>query len=147
MSEQIKKSAYMAGNWWACRLHEKYKNRQVEFAEEVTRLIELEMLGEITWQYEKFDLTCKDGSVIKNCGRMVKVKGGGKDWTENPECWTEFDYDPCPLLEDAINTVFPDLSSWDMKLILPRKHSLKIYTDKLRPKEGYGNSVDDISVT
>ena len=142
MSAKIKKAASMAGDWWASRLSEKYQPKKTEFSKEVARLIELEMLGEITYKHEYFDHVCSNGQTIK-CGRYVQSKGDG----EKTECWTEFDYDPCPLLEDAIDKVFPDLDYFEKKKILPMKRALKVYEDHLNQKDGYGNQLPDIPIT
>lgn len=144
MSEDFKKAAYLAGNWWASRLNEKYLERQADFADEVTRLVDLVLLGEIAWEWESFERVGINGEKVTG-SRTVKVKGNL--WESQPECRTEFDYDPCPLLEDAIDAVFPGLDYFDKKQILPRKRELKIYQDKLIPKDGYGNWCDEILVT
>lgn len=63
--------------------------------------------------------------------------------------WTEVDYDPQGLMLEAVREVIDDKCDGYMFSadgILPRKHELCVYRDKLVPKEGYGNFTDIILV-
>jgi hypothetical protein len=59
---------------------------------------------------------------------------------------TENDYDPHHLLIPALAEALPDVPEYKLRNALPQKHSLDVYHDRLRPKEGYGNWVEDVLV-
>lgn len=71
------------------------------------------------------------------------------DLRERGECWLECDYDPHGHLLTAVReAVDPECRGFLFSAngILPRKHDLKVYPDKLEPKEGYGNWTATIPV-
>ena len=60
--------------------------------------------------------------------------------------FTQFDYQADALLDDAITQALPEVENWNKGMLLPRKHTLDVYPDRLCPKEGYGNWTKDIPV-
>ena len=72
-----------------------------------------------------------------------------KDLREHGRSYTECDYDPHGHLLAAVKAaVDPDCRGFlfSARGILPNKHELTIYPDRLEPKEGYGNWTDAIQV-
>lgn len=60
----------------------------------------------------------------------------------------ECDYDPRDALLRAIHDVGIECrgSFFSARGVLPEKHALTVWPDRLEPKEGYGGWVDDIRV-
>ena len=112
----IDKAAELAGMWWACKLDDKYEDKRTEFSEILTKKI-----------IEKWN-----NSILNH-----------------PCIYTVCDYDAQDILLETIKEVLEPnyrgrmFSSYG---ILPNKHCLNVYPDKLEPKEGYGNWTDVIYV-
>ena len=60
----------------------------------------------------------------------------------------ECDYDPQGLLLDAVRAAGVECRGFMFSAqgILPQKHSLDVFADKLVPKEGYGNWTEIIPI-
>lgn len=60
----------------------------------------------------------------------------------------ESDYDPAGILLDAVREIGIECRGFlfSARGIFPQKHSLDVYSDRLEPKEGYGNWLDPIPV-
>ena len=123
--EQIEIAAGMAGEWWANRLAEQYADKRLEFAEAVAKRVLQELRGECYWDWH---------------GERHEGRG-----YENRSV-TENDYDPHYCLIPALAEVLPDVPNYKLSDALPSKHTLDVYADKLKPKEGYGNWTADIRV-
>lgn len=64
------------------------------------------------------------------------------------ECRLSCDYDPDDLLLEAVRAAGVQCSGcmFSARGILPQKHQLKVFTDHLECKEGYGSWTTDIKV-
>lgn len=123
--ERIEIAAGMAGEWWAKRLAEQYADKRVAFAEAVAKRVLQELRGECYWDWHG----------ERHEGRCYQDRSR-----------TENDYDPHNCLIPALAEALPDVPSYKLRDALPRKHTLDVYADKLKPKEGYGNWTADIPV-
>ena len=135
--DQVGAAAKMAGEWWAERLAEKYADKRAAFSKAVESRVLMVFRGELRWKVEI--------QKRPNCTVHVTVRDepNGKP---QERVYTQFDYDPDILLEEALIEAIPDLQSWDLRNTLPCKYDLTIYPNKLAPKEGYGNWTADIRV-
>ena len=112
----IDKAAELAGMWWACKLDDKYEDKRTEFSEILTKKI-----------IEKWNTSNLYIEYI----------------------YINNDYDAEDILLETIKEVLEPnckgrmFSSYG---ILPNKHCLNVYPDKLEPKEGYHNWTDVIYV-
>ena len=72
-----------------------------------------------------------------------------QDLREDGRCFLECDYDPREHLLIAVRAAGLECSGFlfSARGILPQKHALTVYPDRLEPKEGYGNWLDPIPVT
>lgn len=70
------------------------------------------------------------------------------DLEQHGHCFLECDYDPHGHLLTAVRAAGLECAGvmFSANGILPRKHELDVYPDKLEPKEGYGNWTDHIPV-
>ena len=112
----IDKAAELAGIWWAFKLDDKYESKQTEFAEILTKKI-IEKWNSPNYYHQFIIIKC--------------------------------DYYAQDILLETIKEVLePNCRGWMFSSyeILPDKHSLNVYPDKLEPKEGYGNWTDIIYV-
>ena len=123
--DQIETAARMAGKWWAERLDNKYADRRQAFANAVEMRVLQELRGECHWDWFG-----------------TRIDGRGYE----DRCEIEFDYDPHNCLYEALYEAIPSMSAMDRKECLPRKHLLRVYADRLSPKEGYGNWTSDVPV-
>jgi hypothetical protein len=129
MKDQIELAATMAGKWWADKLDEYHAEKREAFAVAVAKLVAEELRGDAYW--------------VWNEGRKVG------DGTPVQCVTTEVDYDPQGLMLDAVREVVePNCRGmlFSARGILPDKHMLQVWPDKLVPKEGYGNWVAPIPV-
>lgn len=120
-----KQAAEMAGQWWAERLDNEYADKREAFAAAVEKRVLQELGGECYWDWH--------GEEHKGQGRPER-------------CTTEQDYDPHYCLIPALVEALPGVSTWKLRSALPNKHSLDVYADRLKPKEGYGNWTPEIQV-
>lgn len=123
--EQIEVAAKMAGEWWAARLAEQFADKRVAFAKAVETRVLQELRGECYWDWHG----------ERHEGR------GHKD-----RCFTENDYDPHYCLIPALAEALPGVPAYKLHDALPRKHTLDVYADKMKPKEGYGSWTAHIPV-
>ncbi len=127
--KQALKAAQMAGAWWAERLDEAHAAKREAFAKAVEKRILEVFEGKVGWD-----------SIDR------KHEGNGKP--AKLVC-TNVDYDPMGLMLEAVHEVIdPECRGrmFSARGILPEKHSLDVYRDRLMPKEGYGNWTDAIRV-
>ena len=119
----IDKAAELAGMWWAYKLNDKYKSKRTEFAKVLTKkIIEI-------W----------NNSILHN-GCIYTVSDYDNSYIL---------YDNKDILLESIKEVLePNLKEpmFSTQGILPDKHCLNVYPDKLEPKEGYGNWTNVIYV-
>ncbi len=123
----------MAGERWAEKLIGGFKLKSAEFAKAVETRVLAELKGECHWPYSN-----------------ERVKGFHRCYKKNPESSaTRCDYEPKGLLVEAINEVFPDAENTQYRLrdILPQKHELLVFPDRLKAMEGYGNWIEEVFVT
>jgi hypothetical protein len=123
--EQIEVAAKMAGEWWAERLAKQYADKRQEFAKAVEMRVLQELRGECYWDRHG---ECYEGRGYEDHSR------------------TENDYDPHNCLIPALAEAIPDVPEYKLRTALPQKHTLDVYADKLKPKEGYGNWTKDVLV-
>ncbi len=67
--------------------------------------------------------------------------------TKQPYVFTECDYDPKGLMLNSLLDVFDPKVVLRSDNVLPTKHELLIFPEKLVPKEGYGNWTEEIVVS
>jgi hypothetical protein len=123
--EQIEAAAKMAGQWWAERLAEQYADKRPAFAKAVETRVLQELRGECYWDWHG-------------------ERHEGRGYEDHSR--TENDYDPHNCLIPALAEALPDVSSYKLRDALPRKHTLDVYSDRLKPKKGYGNWTPDVRV-
>jgi len=123
--EQIEMAAKMAGEWWAERLADQYADKRAAFAKAVETRVLQELRGECYWDW-----------------RGERKEGRGYD----NRSFTESDYDPHNCLIPALAEALPDVPEYKLRNALPNKHTLDVYADRLKPKEGYGNWTAEIAV-
>ena len=111
MNDQIARAAQLAGQWWAERLAGRHHEKRAAFAAAVAKRCEAEMRS--------------------------RAENGDIAW-----CSLDVDYDPKgPMLGAVREVIDPDCRGFMFSAggILPMKHQLKVFSDRLEPKEGYGN--------
>jgi hypothetical protein len=123
--DQIATAAKMAGEWWAERLAEKYAEKRPMFAKAVEARVLQELRGECYWDW-------------------LGERHEGRGYEDRSQ--TENDYDPHNCLIPALAETLPDVPAYKLRTALPQKHTLDVYADKLKPKEGYGNWTAEILV-
>lgn len=121
----IETASKMAGEWWAERLAEQYATARPAFAAAVEKLVLQELRGECYWDWHG-----------------ERHEGIGYD----DRSFTENDYDPHHCLIPALAEALPDVPGYKLRTALPTKHTLDVYADRLRPKEGYGNWTAEVPV-
>lgn len=128
----INAAARMAAAWWGRRLYSEHASKRQAFVDALRDLTRRTLLGEIDWEW----------------GEGEPVPGNGK---VRLRMSLESDYDPQGALLKAVrDAVAPDCRGmlFSSDGILPRKHAVTIdlRSRVLKPKEGYGNWTDPISI-
>ena len=126
----LSNAAKMAGEWWADRLDQQHADKREAFARAVALRIQLALDGNARWVW----------------GESKPKNGDGKPVNF---VYTQSDYDPCYLLLDAVHaTVDPKCRGFmfSSRGLLPDKHGLVVYRDRMVPKEGYGKYRPEIEV-
>ena len=124
--EAKQKAAKMAGEWWAERLADEYAEARPALAAAVEKRVLQELRGECYWDWSG---ERKEGRGYEDHARI------------------EFDYDPHNCLCEALVEALPGVPEYKLRRCLPTKHTLDVYADRLKPKEGYGNWTADILVS
>jgi hypothetical protein len=122
---QIALAAKMAGEWWAARLSDKWADKRTAFAAAVEKRVLQELRGECYWDW--------DGARHEGAGYEDHSR-------------TENDYDPHNCLIPALAEALPDVPDYRLRDALPHKHTLDVYADRMKPKEGYGNWAAEVRV-
>lgn len=109
LSGQIQKASVQAGFWWANKLNGDHDTRRCTFAENLASLIN---------------------------DKLTKIK---LDPSKKIILRIACDYDPDTLLLEALNksSIFPQGICNTCDGILPQKHVLIVYPDRLEAREGY----------
>jgi hypothetical protein len=118
---QLARAAQAASLWWGERLDPQWQDRKAQFIDEVrTRVCLALRVAE------------KDGSLA--AGHAVGL-----------DC----DYDPHGLLLEAVQACGIPCEGFlfSAQGILPTKHYLRVFPDRLEPKEGYGNWTTHIPIS
>jgi hypothetical protein len=125
-TNRLEIAAAMAAIWWAKKLSAQYADKRLAFAKVLEKCIlrELNNEGYYTWE----------GNFIEADDYIVP-------------CKLETDYWPQYGLMAAIVETFPSLQDFELRNILPIKHSLTVYSTALiYPQEGYSGYKEDIPV-
>ena len=116
-------AASMAALWWADRLE---KGDKVKFVETLTKLIDHEL-----------------HTAAGICRELKNRHGVDRE----PDCTLRCDYDPQGILLDAVHAAGIECrgSMFSADGVLPRKHVLHVYRDRLKPKEGWELAADVVT--
>jgi hypothetical protein len=111
LRDQIKKAAFKSALWWADKLDEQFDTRRCAFAENLAVIIEREM-NDFTHELPfniKLEINC--------------------------------DYDPDKILLEALtkSSINSKSKLFSCDGVLPRKHSLIVYSEFIEGKEGYAS--------
>lgn len=125
-TNRLEIAAAMAAIWWAKKLSAQYADKRLAFTKALEKCILRELNNEGYYSYT--------GDFVESNSNIVP-------------CRLEMDYGPQYGLMAALIETFPGLQDFELRNLLPRKHCLTVYSDKLfMPQEGYSVYKEDIAV-